>query len=343
VMNVVPPRRFFSGQWCGVWDSVLKLLAIMLLLGGAFAHSRSAAAEPYPSRSIRIVVPTSPGGTTDLLGRLLANHIAAATGVQVVVENRGGAGGNIGMDLVAKAAPDGYTLGFANTGIVINRYTYKNMPFDPLKDLAPIGPIGEAPQLLIVNADLPAQNLQDFIALAKAKPGGFNYGSAGLGSTMHLAADQFARAAGVKLVHVPYRGAAPAITDLVTGNLQMISVSLGPVAGFVQSGKLRVLVAAADKRIRFLPQVPSSAESGLPGYEMTTWFGLFAPRGTPTDVVERLNGFIGEMLTNADIQKHLADNSVEELRMNPAEFAGFLTADSAKWERVVRDSGLQAQ
>jgi tripartite-type tricarboxylate transporter receptor subunit TctC len=342
-MDVVPLRRFFSEQWRGGWHSVLKLSAIILLLADAFAPARPAAAESYPSRNIRIVVPTSPGGTTDLLGRLLANHIAAATGVQVVVENRGGAGGNIGMDLVAKAAPDGYTLGFANTGIVINRYIYKNMPFDPLKDLEPIGPIGEAPQLLIVNAELPAQNLQDFIALAKAKPAGFNYGSAGLGSTMHLAADQFARAAGVKLVHVPYRGAAPAITDLVAGNLQMISVSLGPVAGFVQSGKLRVLVAAADKRIRFLPRVPSSAESGLPGYEMTTWFGLFAPRGTPPDIVERLNGFIGEMLANAEIQKHLADNSVEELRLNPSEFARFLAKDSVKWERVVRDSGLQAQ
>jgi tripartite-type tricarboxylate transporter receptor subunit TctC len=340
---VFPLRRFSSEQWCGGWDAVVKLSVIMLLLAGSFAQSRPAAAESYPSRSIRIVVPTSPGGTTDLLGRLLANHIAAATGVQVVVENRGGAGGNIGMDFVAKATPDGYTLGFANTGIVINRYTYKNMPFDPLKDLAPIGPIGEAPQLLIVNAELPARSLQDFIALAKAKPGGFNYGSAGLGSTMHLAADQFARSAGVKLVHIPYRGAAPAITDLVTGNLQMISVSLGPVAGFVQSGKLRVLVAAAEKRIRFLPQVPSSAESGLPGYEMTTWFGLFAPGGTPNNIVERLNGFIGEMLANAEIQKHLADNSVEELRMNPTEFARFLTADSLKWERVVRDSGLQAQ
>jgi tripartite-type tricarboxylate transporter receptor subunit TctC len=217
------------------------------------------------------------------------------------------------------------------------------MPFDPLKDLTPIGPIGEAPQLLIVNAELPAQSLEDFIALAKVKPHGFNYGSAGLGSTMHLAADQFARAAGVKLVHVPYRGAAPAITDLVSGNLQMISVSLGPVAGFVQSGKLRVLVAAAEKRIRFLPQVPSSAESGLPGYEMTTWFGLFAPRGTPSEIVERLNGFIVGMLATAETQKHLADNSVEKLRMNAAEFARFLSTDSAKWERVVRESGLQAQ
>jgi tripartite-type tricarboxylate transporter receptor subunit TctC len=342
-MEVFPLRRFFSPGWRAARKEILNISAIVLLIAGILAQGRAAVAEAYPSRNIRIVVPTSPGGTTDLLGRLLANHIAAATGVQVVVENRGGAGGNIGMDLVAKAAPDGYTLGFANTGIVINRYTYKNMPFDPLKDLEPIGPIGEAPQLLIVNAELPAHNLQEFIALAKAKPGGFNYGSAGLGSTMHLAADQFARAAGVKLVHVPYRGAAPAITDLVTGNLQMISVSLGPVAGFVQSGKLRVLVAAAEKRIRFLPQVPSSAESGLPGYEMTTWFGLFAPRGTPTEIVERLNGFIGEMLASAEIQKHLADNSVEELRMNPSEFARFLTVDSVKWERVVRDSGLQAQ
>jgi tripartite-type tricarboxylate transporter receptor subunit TctC len=322
---------------------IVAALGLALCVAGVLIPHQPAHGDAYPSRTVRIIVPTSPGGTTDLLARILASHIAGRTGTQVVVENRGGAGGNIGMDFVAKAAPDGYTLGFGNTGIFINPHIYKNMPFDPGRDLAPVGPIGEAPQLLIVNAELPAATLHDFIELAKAKPGTFNYGSAGLGSTMHLAADQFARAAGVKLLHVPYRGAAPAITDLVAGSLQLISVSLGPVAGFVESGKLRVLVAAARKRIRFLPDVPSSTEAGLPGYEMATWFGLFAPHGTSREILGRLNDLIGELLDRPETQKHLADNSVEELRMSPEEFRDFLVRDAAKWERVVRESGLNAQ
>jgi tripartite-type tricarboxylate transporter receptor subunit TctC len=322
---------------------IVASLALALCAAGVVIQRQPAHSDAYPSRMVRIVVPTSPGGTTDLLARILASHIASRTATQVVVENRGGAGGNIGMDLVAKAAPDGYTLGFGNTGIFINPYIYKNMPFDPSRDLTPVGPIGEAPQLLIVNAALPAITLQEFIALAKAKPVPFNYGSAGLGSTMHLAADQFARSAGVKLLHVPYRGSAPAITDLVAGSLQLISVSLGPVAGFVESGKLRVLVAAARKRIRFLPEVPSSPEVGLPGYEMTTWFGLFAPRGTSKEIIGLLNEWIGEFLDRPENQKHLAANSVEELRMNPEGFGDFLVRDAAKWKRIVSESGLDAQ
>jgi tripartite-type tricarboxylate transporter receptor subunit TctC len=322
---------------------VMKSLALALLIAATILRADSALADTYPSRLIRIIVPTAPGGSTDLLGRMVANHISTKTGVQVVVENRAGAGGNIGMDAVAKAAPDGYTLGFANTGLTINPYLYKSMPFDARKDLAPVGPVGDAPQLLVINAELPAKTLQEFIALAKAAPGRFNYGSAGLGSTVHLAGDQFSRSAGLDMTHVPYRGSAPAVTDLVRGSLQMISISLGPVAGFVASDKLRVLAAASKKRVRFLPDVPTSAEAGLPGYEMTTWFGLFAPAGTPQDIVDRLNGYLAEMLVEPATQKRLADNSIEALQMSAGEFARFLQEDSAKWERVVRDAGLQAQ
>lgn len=321
----------------------MRSLGLALLIAGTLLRADAALADTYPSRIVRIIVPTSAGGSTDLLGRMVANHIAAKTGGQVVVENRAGAGGNIGMDAVAKAAPDGYTLGFANSGVTINPYLYKSMSFDARKDLAPIGPVGEAPQLLIVNAELPAKSLREFIALAKAQPGKFNYGSAGIGSTVHLAGDQFARIAGLEMTHVPYRGSSPAVTDLVRGSLQMISISLGPVAGFVASEKLRVLAAASKKRIRFLPDVPTSAEAGLPGYEMTTWFGLFAPAGTPQDIVDRLNAYLAEMLAEPASQKRLADNSIDMLQMSAPEFARFLQEDSARWEQVVRAAGLQAQ
>jgi len=304
----------------------------------------SAGAEPYPSKRIRLIIPTSAGGTTDLLGRIYANHVSDKTGAAVVVENRPGADGNIGMEAVAKASPDGYTLGLANTGhIVINPFIYKSMPYDPLRDLAMVGPFGEAPQLLVINSSLPVKTLADLIALAKAQPGKLNYASAGPGSTPQLAADQFARIAGLRLVHVPYRGTAPALVDLIGGTVQMISISLGPVKGHVQSGLLRVLVVAGKKRLALLPDIPTSAEAGVPGYEMATWFGLFAPRGTPKAIVDQLNGWITSMLADAGTQKRLVDNSVEQLSMNSDEFSRFIAAEAIKWERAVRESSVLVQ
>src|SRR4051794_18383959 len=199
----------------------MRLRVLVLSIALALGHTATFA-DTYPSRVIKIIVPTAAGGTTDLLARILANHIGATSGAQAVVEDHPGAGGNVGMEVVAKSPPDGYTLGFANTGLVINPFIYKKIPFDVGRDLVPVGPVGEAPQLLIVNSEVPVRTLQEFIALAKARPGTFNYGSAGLGSTTHLAADQFARLAGIELVHIPYRGAGPAVTDLVRGGIQMI-------------------------------------------------------------------------------------------------------------------------
>ncbi len=299
------------------------------------------AAEQYPAKTVRIIVPTTAGGsTTDLLARLLANQ----SGWKVIVDNRAGAGGNLGTELVAHASPDGYTLAFVSSGnIVMNPFVYKNMSFDPLTDLRGIGPIGEAPQLLLVNAKLPVRTLQEFIAYAKARPGQLNYASPGIGTTVHLAGDQFARLAGIKLVHVPYKGTAAAAQDLAGGAVDMMSISLGPVTPFVQSGAVRVLAAAAPKRIAGLPDVPTSAEAGLPGYEMSTWFGLFAPRGTPSDVIEAWSAAITRLLDDPAAQRRLAENSVEPLRMGPADFARFIATDAEKWHRIVDESGIQPQ
>jgi tripartite-type tricarboxylate transporter receptor subunit TctC len=259
-----------------------------------------------------------------------------------VVENRTGAGGNLATEAVARAEPDGYTLGLVASGnLVINPYIYQRMPFDAKTDLVPVAAIAEAPQVIAINKDVPAATLQDLIAIARAKPESLKYASAGNGSTMHLAGDRFARLAGVKLVHVPYRGASPAVTDVVAGFVQVISVSAGPIVAFVRSGQLRVLAAASARRLKHFPDVPTSAEAGLPGYEMTTWFGLVAPRNTPDEIVQTLNGFIRDMLANPGAGKRLEDAFLDRMPMTQPEFAAFVAAEFPKWEKVVRDSGLQ--
>jgi tripartite-type tricarboxylate transporter receptor subunit TctC len=320
------------------WRTVGALAALWAVLAAPI-H-----AEPYPSKLVHIVVPTSAGGITDLLGRMVANQITVKTGAQAIVDNRAGAGGNLGMESVARAPADGYTLLFANSSyIVMAPYIYRHMTVDPLTELAPVGPIGHAPQLLIVNARLPVTTLQEFIAYAKARPGQLNYASAGLGSTVHLAGDQFVRLAGIDVVHVPYRGTTPAVRDLAAGSVDMISVSLGPVEPFVASGALRILAAAWPTRLAALPDVPTAAEAGLPGYEMTTWFALFAPQGTPVEIVDMLNKLILDMLDDPASLKRLADNSVELMRISPAEFGRFIRADAAKWKETIAASHIELQ
>jgi tripartite-type tricarboxylate transporter receptor subunit TctC len=315
------------------------MFAAMLWLAAS-----QALAQNYPSKLIRIVVPFAPGGVTDVVARITADYIGRKTGQQVIVENRSGAGGNVGTDAVAKAEPDGYTLVLVNTAnIVINPFLYKHMPFDALKDLVAIAPVGEAPQLLIVNTGVPVRTLQELITLAKAQPGKISYGSAGSGSTAHLGSDRFARLAGVELLHVPYRGMGPAIGDLVSGNIHVISLSAGPVIELVKSGKLRVLAAATKTRLPYFPDVPTSGEAGLPGYEMTTWFALFAPKGTPQDIVDALNGHVRAMYSDPVAKGRLETHFLAPMPISAAEFAHLIQAEYKTWERVVSESGLQPQ
>lgn len=301
-------------------------------------------AETYPSHTVRIVVPVSAGGVTDVIARITAEYLFTRTQQRFIVENRTGAGGNPGTDAVAKSTPDGYTLVFVSSGnVVINPYLYKNMPFDAKKDLVPVAAVAEAPQVIAVNKDVPAKTLKDLIALGKAKPEALAYASAGVGSTMHLAGDEFAHLAGIKMLHVPYRGAAPAVTDVVSGVVQVISVSAGPIMGVVRSGQLRVLAAAVPRRLSYFPDVPTSAEAGLPGFEMTTWFGLFAPAGTPDAVVKQLNAWIQDMLKDPATVKRLKDRFLEPMPSSQPEFAAFVASEFPKWEKVVRDSGLKPE
>jgi tripartite-type tricarboxylate transporter receptor subunit TctC len=266
------------------------------------------------------------------------------TNQRFVVENRTGAGGNLATDAVAKSEPDGYTLGIVASGnVVINPYLYKKMPFDAKKDLIPVASIAEAPQVIAINNNVPAKTLQDLIALAKAKPDTIAYASAGVGTTMHLAGDQFARLAGVRLVHVPYRGAALGVTDVVSGVVQIIPVSAGPIMGFVRSGQIRVLAAASPHRLRHFPDVPTSAEAGLPGYEMTTWFALIVPRGTPDAIVQYLHSLIQDMIADPAIIRRLEASFLDRMPSTQPDFAAFVAAEFPKWEKVVHDSGLQPE
>jgi tripartite-type tricarboxylate transporter receptor subunit TctC len=316
-----------------------RWLAAALLL--ALAGAADAAAQTYPARPIRIIVSTSAGGITDLAARILGAHIRAATGQPVVIDNRSGAGGNIAMEAVAKAAPDGYTLGVANTGnIVINPALYRHMPYDPLHDLVPVAPIGVVPLFLVVNGKVPARTLAEFIAYAKAVPDQLSYASAGTGTTPHLAADAFIRRAGLNIVHVPYRGSAPATMDVISGNIPMTFVSMGPHIAFVRKGDLRVLAVATARRVPYLPDVPTFAEQGFPDFEATTWFALFAPRGTPAAIVEALNTLARELAADPASKERLESNFVDPAIMTAAEFADLVKADAVRWERIVRESGV---
>ena len=320
---------------------MLRLIALAL---GLFLADAAAQAPAYPEKPIRLVAGTAPGGITDTLARTSAEGLAARLGWQVVVENKAGATGNLAIEHVAKSPPDGYTLLLVAGGnVVITPFLYATLPFDPLNDIVPVFNIAGAPQLLVVPGSLPVANLAQFIALARANPGKLNYASAGPGSTTHLAADHFARLAGVELVHVPYRGAGPALTDLLAGRVQMLSVGLSPVQAHLKSGALRALAAASKTRLAAAPDVPTSAEAGLPGWEMSTWFGIFAPRGTSDEVVRLLNASMQAVIDDAKTRKRMLDSGMEPIGGSAQAFAERVRSDYRAWEQVVKASGVKLE
>ncbi len=321
-----------------------KPMYFLLIAGLATLGTLPAGAQTYPGKPIRVIVSTSPGGITDITARILGAHITARTGQPVVIDNRPGASGNIAMEAVARAAPDGYTLGFANTGnITINPFLFAHMPFDPLGDLVPVGPIGTVPLFLAINGQVPARTLAEFIAYAKAHPDTVNYAGAGAGTTPDLAGREFMRRAGLKLVMVPFKGTTPATTAVVAGDTQATFISMGPHMGFVRSGALRVLAAATPKREPYMPDTPTFAELGFPGFETSTWFSVFAPRGTSAEIVDRLNLYTRTVHHDPEQQQRLEANFVDPLVMTAAEFAALVKADAAKWEHIVRETGAKLE
>ena len=322
--------------------SPVHVLRLIALLAGALSGHVAAQPAAYPSRPIHLVAGTAPGGITDTLARISADGLSARLGRQVLVENKAGATGNLAIEHVAKSPPDGYTLLIVAGGnVVITPFLYSSLPFDPLNDIVPVFNIAGAPQLLIVPGALPVKDLAGFIALARANPGKLNYASAGPGSTTHLAADHFARLAGVQLVHVPYRGAGPALTDLLAGRVQMLSVGLSPVQAYLKSGALRALAAASKTRLAAAPEVPTSSEAGLPGWEMSTWFGIFAPKGTSTEIVSLVNESMQEVIDDPKARKRLLDSGMEPIGGSAESFGERVRADYRAWEQVVRASGVK--
>ena len=335
-MNSRAPRRSLLGR-------ALAAAAVGLVATLAAPSVPAAWAQAYPTKTIRIVVPTSPGGITDLLARLTAEHLDRAFGQRAVIDNRPGAGGNLGVEILAKAAPDGYTLGFVSAGnVVINPALVKNLPFEAL-DLVGVAPVGNSSQLIVVSGKLPVSNLKELIALAKREPGAINFGSAGQGSTMHLAGDLFARMAGVELVHVPYRGAAPAVADVAAGHVQLIFVGLGAIEPLLAAGAVKALAAGQLTRLTALPDLPTADEAGLPGYEFSTWYGLMAPRGTPAEIVNALNRRVNEMLADPEMQKRLVGSGMEPMHDSPAEFAARLRRDNARYLEMIQAAGLKPE
>ena len=309
----------------------------------AFAAWVPAAAQDFPTRPITLIVPYSAGGGNDVMARVAADKMSKSLGQQIVIENRGGAGGSIATRQIAKAAPDGYTLGLGGTGtLAINPTLYANVGYDPRKDFAPIGLIATGALVVVVNPSLPARSIPELIELAKKEPGKLTFASAGTGSGIHLAAEYFATLAGIKLVHVPYKGSAPALTDLVGGHVSMYFSSLPPAIQLVREGKVRALAITGAKRSALLPDLPTMAEAALPGYEAVLHYGIVAPAGTPRPIVEKLSAALRAAVMSDDLRTKLADDGAEPLVSTPEEYAADIDREETKWSAVVKKSGAKA-
>ena len=295
-----------------------------------------AAAQTYPSKPVRFVVPFAPGGTTDILARLVGQKLSEAYGQQFVIENRAGAGGNIGAEIVAKAPADGYTILMGTPGTqAINQYVYRAMPYDTVKDFAPVSLVALVANVLAVNPQVPARDLKELIALAKARPGTLNFATPGNGTTGHLSTELMKAMAGIELTHVPYRGSGPALQDLLAGQVQMTIDNIPSALPHIQGGGLRALAVTSAKRWFALPDVPTMAEAGIPNYEATSWFVVMAPAQTPPAIVSKLSADIDAQLKTEDMRKRFRDVGAEPVGGTPASLAAFLTAEQAKWKGVV--------
>lgn len=313
------------------------------LCAGLLACLCAAAQAQYPSRPIRLVVPYPPGGPTDFVGRAVAAKLTELLGQQIVVDNRPGAATVIGSDLVARAAPDGYNLLFGTGGgTFLAPLILPKVPYDPQKDFAPVAMLVMSPQVLVVHPALGANSVKELIAIAKARPGQLNYSSVGTGTAPHLGGELFKSLAGVDIVHVPYKGTAPAMTDLIAGRVQLAFSSIPTVLAQVQAGRLKMLGTGGSKRSPALPDIPPVADT-VPGFELVTWYAIFAPAGTPASIVNRLNGEIAKVLKDADIQKRFGEQGLETTLMTPRELKRYAETDVSRWTRLIKAANIKAQ
>ena len=303
----------------------------------------SAPAQTYPSKPVRVVIPWPPGGSNDVVGRIVMQKVAEYAGQQFIIDNRAGAAGSIGADVVAKAPADGYTIMVHSTSHVGNAHLYKKLPYDTLKDFTGVGLLAAQPGVLTVHPSLPAKTVRDFIALAKARPGTINYSSSGNGSAPHLSMALLVAMAGIDLVHVPYKGGAPQVTALLSGETQASLATVSTVLSHVQFGRLRALGVSSVKRTATMPNVPTIAEAGVPGYEMSPWVGVFAPAATPKDIINRLNNEINKALKSADVSQLLAGSALDALGGTPEEFDARIKADYEKYAKLIKLTGAKVE
>jgi tripartite-type tricarboxylate transporter receptor subunit TctC len=317
----------------------MRILFVVL----ALAISQAAFAQAWPSRPVRFLVPFAAGaGINDIMARLVGQHLGGLLGQPVVIENRPGSGGIAGTDAAAKAAPDGYTFLMTNVSLVTSAYLYPNLAYDPQKDFVPVTLVATSPLLLVVHPSVAAKSVQEFVALAKASPGKLTFGSGGIGSTPHLSVELFESAAGFEAVHVPYKGGAPALNDLIGGQLAFMIENMPGTMPFVKQGKLRALAITSAKRSPLEPSLPSLAES-VPGYEVVGWQGLFAPAGTPPEIVSRLQLEVGKLLRYPEVRDRLAALGADAVGSAPADFAAFVREENVRWSKIIREKGIRPQ
>lgn len=316
---------------------IARWLALPAAMWIAFASH----AQTYPTKPVRIIVPFAPGGATDIVTRLLAQKLTQAWGQQILVDNRAGAGGNVGGELAARAPADGYTL-FMTSGSIVtaNQYMFKKLNWNPERDLVAITNVASGPQIIALHPSFPAKSVKELIAVAKAKPGSITFGSAGVGTQTHLAAENFAYTAGINVVHVPYKGEAPAMVDLLAGQIIFVTPNLSAALGYVQQGRLRAIGVTSRERSAQLPDVPAVAET-LPGFENLGWFGLMAPAGTPAAVVDKVYRDTAKALDGADLRKRFSDIGMGPVGNPPAEFARAIRAESGHWAKIIRERKLE--
>jgi tripartite-type tricarboxylate transporter receptor subunit TctC len=300
-------------------------------------------AQTYPAKPIRFIVGFPPGGATEFISRLIGQKLTQSMGQQVIVDNRPGAAGNLGIELAAHAAPDGYTLLLVAPNITISPSLYKKLGYDAVKDFAPIARVAAVPMVIVTPGNLPAPTLKDFIALAKARPGGLNYASSGVGTSLHLAAELFKLQAGVNLVHVAYKGSSLAMNDVISGQVHALFIGIPAPAPHIKTGRLRGLAVIAPQRSPTLPDVPTAAEAGMPNLEVITWYGVFAPAGTPPAIISKLNREINQAIQAPDVRERLAAQSTDAIVGTPEEFGAYVRKEIAKWAEVVRKAGIQPE
>jgi len=317
---------------------LFSFLAVYVFLNNAFAQ-----ATTYPNKPVKLIVPWAPGGAASFMGRVIGDKLSVLWGQPVVVENKPGAGTNIGSDYVAKALPDGYTLLVGSSNNVVNMSLFEKMPYNTIKDFEPVNLTIQVPNILVVNPSLKVNNAAELIALAKAEPGKLAYASAGNGSPAHLAAELFKKMAGVDILGVPYKGAGPGVVDLLAGQVQLMFTNIPATLSNIQAGKLKPLGVTTLKRSQSLPNVPTIAESGLPGYEFSAWYGIMAPAGTPKEIVAKINADLNKILKDPDVIEKLLGQGTEIVNLGPEQFKNVIKSDSAKYAKLVSDIGLKPE